>query len=119
MKMKMLVGFSALLATIAIGIYFSIRSRDLNVRTAKPGKDSEAGWTIGVYQITNGNLERFGDGVARTNETSGQVLVMDLFLNTKDSQGRIVVNDEGKFIGLNDSGRNIWVDFTEPSGPLS
>ncbi len=77
MKMKKFVGASLLLAAIAVVIYFSTRSRDSRVEPTKATKTSEAKWTIGLYQVANGELKQFGDGVARTNEATGQVFALD------------------------------------------
>ena len=118
MKKKHLVGASLLLAILAVVIYFSTRSRDPKGEPTKSSTSNEAGWKIGLYRIADGNLKQFGGGVARTKGTSGQLLALDVTFDTSDSQGRIVVNHEGAFIGVNASGRNVWVDFTEPIGSL-
>jgi hypothetical protein len=95
MKMKRLVGASLLFAAIAVVIYFSTRSRNYKVEPAKASQTNEAGWRIGLYQVGEGKLTQFGDGVARTNEATGKVLLLDIGFNTSDSQSRMVVNDEG------------------------
>jgi hypothetical protein len=70
----------------------------------------------GLYRVTDGAVKQVGYGVARTDAADGRVVALDLSIATATSQQRVVVNDEGMFIGAHESGRDSWIDFSDPSG---
>ncbi|MGY1669151.1 ankyrin repeat domain-containing protein [Geodermatophilus sp. SYSU D00710] len=78
-------------------------------------QEGEVGWRLGSYLVRDGARSSIGEGLARTT-SDGDVVAMDAITRVGNYETRVVVSEQGTFLGTDLGGHGGWIDLASGSG---